>query len=99
MREIARLVEGPSSPLRHWFQRKSEQREKAPETRVHESTVMRWLEKVYSKTLKSFCNELSGKHSLKQAEIELCMEIAAQDLAGSEIYQNLLTTRRNSTNI
>jgi len=92
LREIARLVESESSPLRDWFQRKSPTREKNPESRIHESTIMRWLEKSYSKVLQLFRTELRAKHELREDEIEICMELATQDLAGRNLYQNLTTT-------
>jgi len=92
LREIARMVENPNSPLRDWFQRKSPTREKNPESRIHESTIMRWLEKSYAKVLQLFRNELRGKHELREDEIEICMELATQDLAGRNLYQNLTTT-------
>ncbi len=92
LREIARLVETPDSPLRDWFQRKSSSREKNPESRIHESTIMRWLEKTYSKVLGLFRDELVGKYNLKTEEIEICIELATQDLASPNIYRNLMTT-------
>jgi len=92
LREIARMVESQSSPLRDWFQRKSPTREKNPESRIHESTIMRWLEKSYAKVLQLFRTELRAKHELREDEIEICMELATQDLAGRNLYQNLTTT-------
>lgn len=92
LREIARLVEEPTSPLRDWFQRKSAAREKNPSTRIHESTIMRWLEKTYSKVLNLFRSKLVGEHSMKDEEIEICIELATQDLASPNIYRNLMTT-------
>lgn len=92
LREIARLVEVPTSPLRFWFQRKSDKREQNPATRIHESTIMRWLEKTYAKILKLFREELGSRLSLKAEEIELCMKIATQDLASPNLYRNLMTT-------
>lgn len=92
LREIARMVENQNSPLRDWFQRKSPSREKNPESRIHESTIMRWLEKSYTKVLQLFRSELRDKHELREDEIEICMELATQDLAGRNLYQNLTTT-------
>lgn len=92
LREIARMVENQNSPLRNWFQRKSPTREKNPESRIHESTIMRWLEKSYTKVLQLFRAELRGKHDLRDDEIEICMELATQDLAGRSLYRNLTTT-------
>jgi transposase len=92
LREIARMVEIPTSPLRDWFQRKSAAREKNPSSRIHESTIMRWLEKTYGKVLELFTKELTEKHSLKKEEIEICMELATKDLASPNIYRNLMTT-------
>ena len=76
LREIARIVEEPKSPIRRWFQRRSSRR-----TRVHESTVMRWLDKVYRKVSEHFHAELAGRHGLKPEEIEICKAIAAEDPA------------------
>jgi RNA polymerase sigma factor (sigma-70 family) len=92
LREIARMVENQGSPLRDWFQRKSPTREKNPESRIHESTIMRWLEKSYAKVLQLFRAELRSKHELRDDEIEICMELATQDLASRNLYQNLTTT-------
>lgn len=93
LREIARLVEAPTSPLRDWFQRKSAQRESNPEMRIHESTVMRWLEKTYGKVLKNFRSELLVDKGLKEEELDICLEIATQDLASPNLYRNLMTTQ------
>ncbi len=92
LREIAKLVESPASPLRDWFQRKSAQRDSNPEMKIHESTVMRWLEKTYGKVLKNFRTTLLTKLALKEEEFEICLEIATQDLATKSLYQNLSTT-------
>lgn len=92
LREIARIVEIPTSPLRSWFQRRSTRRENAPNTRVHESTVMRWLEKTYEKVLRSFRGELTSTAGLKETEIELCMTVAAQDMVHGDISRHLSVT-------
>lgn len=92
LREIARMVEKPSSPLRDWFQRKSANRDKNPASRIHESTIMRWLEKCYTKVLKDFRAELLSTHNLTSAEVDICLELATQDLATTSIYRNLSTT-------
>jgi len=89
LREIARLVENEGSPLRGWFQRKSASRSSDPSTRIHESTIMRWLEKCYARVLEIFRGELTAKHGMKSEEVESCMDLAIQDLAGGNIYQNL----------
>ena len=89
LREISRLVENEASPLRGWFQRRSQSREKDPNARTHESTVMRWLEKSYARVLQLFRDELKMVHGLSDAEIETCMGLATQDLAGGDIYRNL----------
>ena len=88
LREISRLVENESSPLRGWFQRKSATRDQ-PGAKIHESTVMRWLEKSYAKVLQLFRDELTNVHNLKKEEIEICLGLATQDLAGGDIYRNL----------
>lgn len=90
LREIARLVEDEKSPLRHWFQRQSKRRVAVPDSRVHESTVMRWLEKVYEKVLTHFRTQLSQQGSLRADEISLCMEIASEDLATERISEHLI---------
>ncbi len=90
LREIARLVEEPASPLRRWFQRQSKRRVNVPESRVHESTVMRWLEKVYGKVLERFRSELQEKSGLSQVEIETCVEMATEDLAPEDVRRHLL---------
>ncbi len=92
LREIARLVENTESPLRGWFQRKSANRETNPESRIHESTIMRWLEKSYAKVLTNFRAELQTAHKLGEKELEICMELATQDLASPNIYRNLTIT-------
>ncbi len=92
LREIARLVEDSESPLRDWFQRKSSNRQKNPDSRIHESTIMRWLEKSYSKVLHSFRTELHKTHNLSEKEVEICLELATQDLASPNLYRNLMTT-------
>ena len=74
LREIAKLVQEPMSPIRRWFQRR------ARSGRVHESTVMRWLEKAYQKVSERFGEELANKHQLSAEEIEICMSIATEDL-------------------
>ena len=92
LREIARMVENEGSQLRGWFQRKSQTRENSPAGRIHESTIMRWLEKCYARVLQLFRAELQAKHSLGSQEIEICIELATQDLAGSSLFKNFLTT-------
>jgi RNA polymerase sigma-70 factor (ECF subfamily) len=92
LREIARLAESEISPLRSWFQRKSASRDKDPASRVHESTVMRWLEKCYARVLELFRTELESGHGFAPEEIEICMDLALQDIAGSIIYRNLTET-------
>ena len=74
LREIARLVQEPMSPIRRWFQRRGRS------GRVHESTVMRWLEKAYQKVSQRFSAELGKKHGLSAEEIDICMSIATEDL-------------------
>jgi RNA polymerase sigma-70 factor (ECF subfamily) len=80
LREIARIVEEPRSPIRRWFQRQSKRRGD-PSSRVHESTVMRWLERVYRKVSNRFHAELADKHGLNADEIEICKAIATEDPA------------------
>lgn len=93
LREIARIVEEPKSPIRRWFQRRAKRGKQTESKRVHESTVMRWLEKAYRKVLDHFHTELGDKHGLTAAEIEICQDIATEDLghnvnlrAGKESY-------------
>ena len=92
LREIAKLVENESSPLRGWFQRKSQTRNDNPAGRIHESTIMRWLEKSYARVLQLFRAELAEKNNLTREEIEICIELATQDLAGNNLFRNLSTT-------
>ncbi|MGB7209595.1 MAG: hypothetical protein WBD27_13110 [Pyrinomonadaceae bacterium] len=92
LREIARLVENEGSPLRGWFQRKSQTRSENPAGRIHESTIMRWLEKSYARVLQLFRAELYEKSNLTREEIEICMGLATQDLAGNNLFRNLSTT-------
>lgn len=92
LREIARMVEVSASPLRGWFRRRSASREKDPASRIHESTIMRWLEKTYAKVLDSFRRELQNNLNLKKEEISICLELATQDLASPNLYRNLMTT-------
>lgn len=89
LREISRLVENETSPLRGWFQRKSATRDKQPGSKIHESTVMRWLEKCYAKVLQRFRDELTNVHKLRDDEIDICLGLATQDLAGADIYRSL----------
>lgn len=89
LREIARLVEAEESPLRAWFQRRSESREKNPRGRIYESTIMRWLDRSYEKILRLFKNELASKHNLSLDEIAICLGLATQDLGGGSIFRNL----------
>jgi DNA-directed RNA polymerase specialized sigma24 family protein len=93
LREISRLVESEDSPLRAWFQRKSATREKNPAGRIHESTVMRWLEKCYAKVLQSFRAQLVSESGLSDAEIAICTQLATQDLAGNSFFNNLNVSR------
>jgi len=92
LREIARLVENESSPLRGWFQRRSSSREKDPSSRIHESTIMRWLEKSYAKVLQTFRSQLLSQNNFGTDEVEICLQLATEDLAGPSLYQNLSTT-------
>ena len=80
LREIARIVEQPTSPVRRWFQRRAKRGDQTRSSRVHESTVMRWLERAYRKVLDRFHAELGDKHGLSAAEIEICRGIATEDL-------------------
>lgn len=89
LREIARLVENEDSPLREWFQRRSQSREKNPSGRIHESTIMRWLEKCYAKVLQTFRSELQSTHQLTPMEMDICMDLATQDLSGNDLYKQL----------
>ncbi len=50
---------------------------------------MRWLEKSYARVLQLFRDELKSVHGLSDAEIETCMGLATQDLAGGDLYKNL----------
>ena len=89
LREISRMVESEDSPLRAWFQRRSQAREKNPAGKIHESTVMRWLEKCYGKVLAGFRSQLLTEAGLTEAELAICMELATQDLAGNSFFRSL----------
>ena len=89
LREISRLVENEDSPLRAWFQRRSATRDKNPSGRIHESTVMRWLEKCYARVLQGFRTQLQSDSGFSDAEIAICTELATQDLAGNSFFRNL----------
>ncbi len=89
LREIARLVENEASPLRAGFQRKLQSREKDPGGRIHESTIMRWLDKSYAKVLKHFKTELETTHGLSAEEIEICLDLATQDLTSTGVFRSL----------
>ena len=89
LREIARLVENENSPLRRWFQRRMQSRKDNPQGRIHESTVMRWLDKSYAKVLQLFRAELATTHKLSPAEIEICMNLVTEDLGGKDLFQQL----------
>ncbi len=89
LREIARLAESPDSPLREWFQRRSAARKKDPTAKIHESTIMRWLDKTYKLVLENFCVELNRSHGFKDEEIDICIELATKDLADPDLYRNL----------
>lgn len=95
LREIARLVEEPLSPLRRWFQRQPKKREGSGPTRVHESTVMRWLEKVYAKVLQNFRLRLAEREGLGAEEIEVCIKIASEGLIGGTIGGHLQGAAEN----
>lgn len=89
LREIARLVEKENSPLRRWFQRKMQSRTDNPHGRIHESTVMRWLDKSYAKVLQLFRSELESAHGLTPAEIEICLDLVTGDLGGNDLFRQL----------
>jgi RNA polymerase sigma factor (sigma-70 family) len=89
LREISRLVENEDSPLRGWFQRRSATRDKNPSGRIHESTVMRWLEKCYARVLQGFRTQLKSDSGFTDEEISICTELATQDLAGNSFFRNL----------
>ncbi|MGI8811592.1 MAG: hypothetical protein ACR2IH_03575 [Pyrinomonadaceae bacterium] len=97
LREIARLVETEGSPLRGWFQRRASSRE--PAGRIHESTIMRWLEKSYSLVLKRFSEELRTSHALSDEEIDICMEMATSDLTDRSLFENLAAEGNSAAEI
>jgi len=94
LREIARLVEEPRSPLRRWFQRQPKQGAGAPaKNRVYESTIMRWLEKVYAQIHERFEEELRAGGKLSAEEIKLCLEMAGNGTAPEDLYVHLKSAR------
>lgn len=95
LREIARLVEAPTSSIRRWFQRRSKPQGNSP-TRVHESTVMRWLDNVYRKVSDRFQSELKNTHGLNPAEIDICLDIATEDF-GQGVGLNLEMAENKSS--
>lgn len=90
LREIAKLVENESSPLRGWFQRRLRSREGGG--RTHESTVMRWLEKSYARVLQHFKENLVQEFGLSETEVKICLELATEDLSGGSIFASLAAT-------
>jgi len=93
LREIARLVQEPMSPIRRWFQRRGRS------GRVHESTVMRWLEKAYEKVAERFRTELGSKHALSAEEIDICMSIATEDLGHGVNLQSMTSGETSFTKV
>jgi len=89
LREIARLIENENSPLRRCFQPKKRGRPDNPGARIHESTVMRWLEKTYAKVLQAFRSELQLTHNLSKAEIDICLGLVHEDLSEKSVFQDL----------
>lgn len=87
LREIATLVEDAGSPLRGWFQRRP--RGGGERARTHESTVMRWLEKTYAAISDSFRRSLADEYGYNEDEIEVCIRLAMNDLAGPDVYSQL----------
>lgn len=96
LRQIARIVEEPRSTIRRWFQRQSRRQNNAKQSRVHESTVMRWLDKVYRKISDRFKRELASKHGLSPAEIDICLDLATEDLAQT-VKLNRVATHESMT--
>lgn len=89
LREIAHLLEKESSPLRGWFQRRTQTRESGG--RTHESTVMRWLEKCYARVLELFKEELATVHKFSRDEVAQCIELATEDLTSGNLFAALKT--------
>ncbi len=89
LREIARLIENENSPLRRCFQPSKRGRPDKPGARIHESTVMRWLERTYAKVLQAFKAELQSNHKLSKEEIDICLDLVHEDLASKSVFQNL----------
>lgn len=89
LREIAHLAGEADSPLAGWFQRRAQASERTPGARVHESTIMRWLEKSYAAVLANFRDELRSSHSMSEPEIEICMEMASRDLSSRSLFESL----------
>ena len=91
LREIANMVQEPTSPLRSWFQRRAQQQD-STDKRIHESTIMRWLDRLYKKIFEKFRSELLLKGGFKEEEVTICVELATQDLASPNIYRRLTAT-------
>ncbi|MGI8566964.1 MAG: hypothetical protein ACR2LZ_10845, partial [Pyrinomonadaceae bacterium] len=60
--------------------------------RVYESTVMRWLEKVYAQVHNRFAEELKQKSGLSAEEVSLCVEMAGGGVAPEDLYRHLKVT-------
>lgn len=105
LREIARLVEEPRSPLRRWFQRQSKKGGAAAAEgatrggggRVYESTIMRWLEKVYARAQRHFTEELGSRYGFSSEEITLCVEMAGEGLVAPDDVRKHLVADAPST--
>ena len=89
LREIAKLCENENSPLRGWFQRKTQTRESGG--RTHESTVMRWLEKTYARVLDLFKADLKDSSGFSAADVNECLEMATSDLTSGNLFAGLKT--------
>ena len=87
LREIAKLCDNETSPLRGWFQRKTQTRESGG--RTHESTVMRWLEKTYTRVLELFKAELKDNNPFSAEDIAECLELATGDLTSGNLFAGL----------
>lgn len=87
LREIAKLCENESSPLRGWFQRRTQTRESGG--RTHESTIMRWLEKTYGRVLELFKTDLKENNSFSAEDISECLELATGDLTSGNLFAGL----------
>lgn len=88
LREIAGLVGNTGSALGLWFHREMKRPARGRGGRLHESTVMRWLDKIHTKVSDYFRATLAQDGITGEAA-DLCVRLAAEDLAGVNLRDHL----------